>query len=68
MSSAAIHQVGWFDTTELKARNLLELVVAYTLILLTLWTAGATQRVLMLFFFLSLPHPYVGTDSRTVRL
>lgn len=48
MSSAAIHQVGRFDTTELKGRDLLELFVAYTLILLTLWTAGTTQRVLML--------------------
>jgi hypothetical protein len=32
MSSAAIHQVGGFDTTELKGRDLLELFVAYTLI------------------------------------
>ncbi len=48
MSSAAIHQVGEFDTAESKTRDLLELFVAYTLILLTLWTSGTAQRVLML--------------------
>jgi Type II CAAX prenyl endopeptidase Rce1-like len=48
MSSAAIHQVGVLDTTKQTARDLLELFVAYTLILLTLWTSGTTQRALML--------------------
>ena len=44
MSSAAIHQV---DATEFKGRDLFELSAAYTLILLTLWTSGTTQRVLL---------------------
>jgi hypothetical protein len=48
MSSAAIPRVSGLDTAEFNRRDLLEVMVGYTLILLTLWTSATTQRVLLL--------------------
>jgi hypothetical protein len=48
MSSAATHKVERLDDSAFKGRDLFELVVGYALILLTLWTSGTIQRVLLL--------------------
>ncbi len=47
MSTAAVHRVDRLDASKRKVRDLFELSVAYTLILLTIWTIGRTQRVLL---------------------
>jgi hypothetical protein len=48
MSSAAIPRVGGLDIAKFNRRDLLEVTVGHTLILLTLRTSGTTQRVLLL--------------------
>jgi hypothetical protein len=48
MSIAAMYGADRLEDAKFKSRDLLELIIGYTLILLTVWTAGATQRFLLI--------------------